>query len=742
MELLRVLKDRKIIFFSLLLLLATAGIYYYDQMKTINSKTENLRYMDETELENMEEYLPYENRQAEYAAAYQDEIRNIIQSADAIAGISIFQDENSFSNKNLKKTKSAYERIASVEPENGNYEAVEKVISCDWIGYFIFLFAFILIWTFSEEQKTGLKRIVYAAPGGRGRRAVKQLGTLAVLVSFFTIIAYVCIFAESVHIYGEAGSFAASVQSMILMGKFTYPVTVWEYLAIFLMLRMVCAIAASFFAWMFLSLFRNRIFGLAAVIMVYGVEAVSCFKLEDTSAWSFLKYLNVFGLLNPKEILYEYRNFNLASTPVNCLAAVTALAILTVGISMIVIFWIVEKRKPVYSLNVLEKGLESLVGKIQDRFHRILAHLSLTGYEIYKLLIVNKGMVFLAVWLCVVIMQLDFTKVNFVGKSALLNEIYREYEGPIDGRLDAYISDQEIRIREIESEYEKKLQEYENGDISESEYASALQVYSSYTTLIDCMDEIKEQISYVTKMDEERGIEAWIVYEKPFRILWTGNGIYEGQGYGNQEFTAMANLFLMIFLLFPIFSNDKITGIQPVIRCTANGRKKLFRKRVAITYAVCLLICGISTGLKLCEVNRNYPVRCLAAPVQSLRFMEAFPLKISIGCFMVLLLLLQTFVLFMLALLVLEIMYQLPGTKGLAVVLVILTVPQLAYMLGVSWGWFLSAAQPLIYVEILDKYGFGISMIAVLLVGIAGVTCYRKLKNQWCGKRRGYETGN
>jgi hypothetical protein len=724
------------------LLLATAGIYYYDQMKTIYSKTENLRYIDETELENMEEYLPYEDRQAEYAAAYQDEIRNIIQSADAIAGISIFQDENSFSNKNLKKTKSAYERIAAVKPENGNYEAVENVISCDWIGYFIFLFAFILIWTFSEEQKTGLKRIVYATPGGRGRRAVRQLGTLAVLVSFFTFIAYACIFAASVHIYGEAGPLTASVQSMILMGKFTYPVTVWEYMAIFLVLRMVCAIAASFFAWMLVSLFRNRIFGLAAVIMVYGVEAVTCFKLEDTSAWSFLKYMNVFGLLNPKEILYEYRNFNLAGTPVNCFAAMTVLAILTVGISIIVIFRIVEKRKPVYSRNVLEKGLESLGGKIQDRFHRILAHLSLTGYEIYKLLIVNKGMVFLAVWLCVVILQLDFTKVNFVGKSALLNEIYREYEGPDDGRLDAYISDQEIRIREIESEYEKKLQEYENGDISESEYASALQVYSSYATLIDCMDEMKEQISYVAKVDEERGIEAWIVYERPFQILWTGNGIYEGQGYGNQEFIAMANLFLMIFLLFPIFSHDKITGIQPVIRCTANGRKKLFRKRVAITYAVCLLICGISTGLKLCEVNHNYPIRCLAAPVQSLRFMEEFPLKISIGCFMVLLLLLQTFVLFMLALLVLEIMCQLPGTKGLAVVLVILTVPQLAYMLGVSWGCFLSAAQPLIYVEILNKYGFGISMIVVLFVGIAGVTCYRKLKNRWCGKRSGYEAGN
>jgi hypothetical protein len=529
---------------------------------------------------------------------------------------------------------------------------------------------------------------------------------------------------------------------MVLMGKFTYPVTVWEYLAIFLVLRIVCAIAASFFAWMLVSLFRNRIFGLAAVIVVYGVEAVPCFKLEDTSAWSFLKYVNVFGLLNPNEILYEYRNFNLAGTPVNCLTAVIALAILTAGISMLVIVRIVEKRKPVYSRNAMEERLESIVRKIQDWFHGILSHLSMTGYEIYKLLIVNKGIVFLAVWLCVFIMQLDFTKVNFVGKSVLLNEIYQEYEGPDDGRLDAYISEQEIRIREIENEYEKKLQEYENGDIGESEYASALQVYSSYTTLIECIDQIKEQISYVAKMDEERGIEAWIVYEKPFRILWTGNGIYEGQGYGNQEFIAMANLFLMIFLLFPLFSNDKITGIRPVIRCTANGRKKLFRKRVAVTYVICLLICGISTGLKLCEVNRNYPIRCLAAPVQSLRFMEEFPLKISIGCFMVLLLLLQTFVLFMLALLVLEIMYRLPGTKGLAVVLVTLTVPQLVYMLGGSWGWFLSAAQPLIYVEILDKYGFGISMIVVLLVGIAGMTCYRKLKDQWCGKRSRYETGN
>ncbi len=740
MELVRILKDKKFMIGFLLLLFAAAGIYYYEQIATLNHWEEYKKYMQDSVIEEIAAYQPYEDRQAEYAASYQRSIQDIIERAETISDISIFQNPDSFSKNNIEKTKEAYERIVTVRLTNGNYEALENVISYDTAGYITFLFVFFMIWFYSEEKNAGLKRIIFAAPKGRGNLAARQMGALMAAVSLFTVAVYACILVASIYIYGIPGSLHASVQSVILFGKFTYPFTILEYLFLFLALRIIFAVASAFFVWMIIELFRNRIFGLVMIIMIYGLEAVFYFNIPDTSVWSPLKYINVFGLVNPAEILYEYRNFNLIGKPVNCFAATLILAVGLSTVSIAVILRIAETRKPVYASNRGEEFLEYLAARLKEAFHNRCARLSLAGFEIYKICIVNKGAFLLVVWLCVLLSQMDFTKINFIGKSLLLNEIYLEYAGPDDGRLRSYVSGQEALINEAQAQYDIKCNEYENGDIGEAEYQAAAQIYSSYSTLIDCIEDIKGQISYIEGIKEEREIPAWIVYEKPFRILLTENGIYQGQGYGKQEFDAICNLLLVFFLMSGIFSYDRLSGIQPVIRCSQNGRRKLFRMRISMVFLICLLVYTITYGLRLIEVNSNYPIMSLGAPVQSLTFMDNFPLEISIGCFLVFLFVSHVLILFAEALIALKIMDLLPGIKGLTVAIIVLIIPQLAYMLGFEEAFFCSAVQPLIYVEILNRFGFYISMAVMLFVILVGIMCCRSLNNRWCGKRMNHET--
>lgn len=742
MELLRILKNKKIMTGFLLLLLAAAGIYYYEQNGAIHELEERRSYMDEALVKEMEMFQPYEERQAAYVSSYQEKIGRILDSADAVSGISIFQNTDSFSNRNISRTKEAYERVVSVEPAEGNYEALEQVLSWDLTGYLIFLFSIILIWDFTEEKKTGLRRIIYASPGGRGKLAARQLGSLAVAVSLFTTAAYGCTFIASVIIYGMPGPWNVSAQSMILLGNYTWPVNIPGYLLLFLLLRIVFAVASAFFVWALTGIFRTRILGLMTVILVYGAEGVLYIVLTDTSPLSFLRYLNVFALITPGDILYEYRNFNLAGTPVNCLAAVILLAVLLAAASGALILVIAERRKPVYSPGRIEERTRRLAGKVQDVFHKGLARLSVPGLEVYKIFVVNKGVIFVVIWLCVFFSQLDFTEITFTGKSLMLNEIYQEYAGPDDGRMREYLDEQEAVISDVEAEYEEKLTAYENGDIGEEEYAAAAEIYSSYSTLISTVEDLQAQISYVENIKEERGITAWIVYEKPYRILWTENGIYKGQGYGDQEFEALCNLLLVIFLVSGIFSYDKMCGIQPVIRCSEKGRVKLFLIRIGITSLICLVTSTVTTVLRLLEINENYPIYSLAAPVQSLRFMGDFPLEISIGGFLAFVCFIRVFLLLAEAMAVLAVTYRLPGTKGLTVSVMALFIPQIVYMLGFEWGWFCSAVQPLVYVEILNRYGFYISMAAVLLVVLIGIICCRDLMIRWCGKRGRYGTKN
>lgn len=360
-------------------------------------------------------------------------------------------------------------------------------------------------------------------------------------------------------------------------------------------------------------------------------------------------------------------------------------------------------------------------------------------YVAVNVLLVLAAALFAWLWMELFRTRLDLTQVNFIGTRAYLNEIYREYEGVDDGRLRAWMAEKQAELEQVTQEYETKVAEYAAGSISDAEFDSAAQRYSSYSTMIAAVGQLEEQLAYVDRLKEERDIDVWIVNERPYRLLWTENGLWVGSGYEEQEFIAIANVILIIFLMSSVFSYDKSCGMYGVIRCTKGGRISLFRKKTGIAALVCVLVSGVSYGLRFWEVCRNDPLHCLNAPVQSLRFLEDFPLPVSIGGFLCIVFLLHVGVLTALAYVTSEMTYLLKSIKGVLCTILIAVVPQILYMLGLEWCYDLSLVQPLVYVELLNGGGFYRSLAAVLFVlGIGACSCFL-LKIQWCGRGKGDE---
>ncbi len=736
MELLKALKSKQIAFCFLILLFAAGALYLYEENASIQFYNELRPFITDEVADQWDVYRAYEERQIEYTDGYADNLAKKLENGNALSGFSIFQNEDSYSYKNIQKTRAEYEKLLSVTVSYGDYEAVEQVLSYDKAGYVIFLFAFFMILFFMREEKIGLRKIFYITQNGRGKLAVRQMLVLILYVAVFSFAMYLVLLGASIGFYGMFGDWGSSAQSMILLEKCTLLLNIWEYLLFFVCVNTLLAIAAALFVWMWMEAFTNRLFGLLAVILIGGVEAVLYFCLDDTSVWVCLKYINIFRLIYPGDILYEYRNFNLGGTPVNCLSVVIVMAAALIVISFFVILLIREKRRPVSSTGMLERRFAATFGRLGDGFHRINSRLSTFGYELYKMLIVNKGILFLALWICVLFMQLDFTEVNFIGTRAYINAVYEEYQGEDDGRFREFIEEKEEEVSIAEQEYEDQLAAYENGEITQAQLDFASQKYQSYSMMIEAVAQFEAQIMYVDRIKEEQDITAWVVNERPYKILWTKDGLWDGIGYGDQEFLAVANLLLIIFLISSVFPYDRICGMYGVIRCTRNGRKKLFHKKAALTIMSCVLVTLVSYGLKIIEVNRNYPLNCLGAPIQSLRFMEDFPLPISIAGFLCLEFLIHAIVLAALALMVCEITYLMKGIKGTIVAVLVLAGPQIFYMLGFDWCYYLSLAQPLIFVEILNECGFYKSLAIFLAVVLIGIGCGLLLKIQWCGKGR------
>lgn len=733
MECKRIFKNRKVILLYAAFLAITIVTYIYQQVNVISAERVML---ENEEVAEEDRLLSYKEAQAQYAASYQEYLEKILVQNDDLSGISIFQKADSYSSRNLEKTKADYEGLAGLKAEEGNFRALETVVGFEIADYAVFLFGFILVWTFFDDEKKGLWCVNYATPGGRMKLAMERIGVLLAGNCIFQTVLYFLLFGSAFLLHGGIEDIGSSVQSSPLFQNCTLRVSVSEYIFLFVLLHVAMSFGMSLFVWMVLLWWRNHLFSMAILFVILAGEGVLSNVLSEQSVLVVLKYENLFRLIHPGDLLYNYCNYNLFSYPINCFRAFLYLMLVTIVSGAVMSVWITSRRRPLASAGKIELIIEGWLKRIKEFYHRGLSQLSVLGMELYKILVMQRGVLFLIVWVYLLVGQIDTNSVFYLGTGAVLKDIYSEYSGPDDGRLKAYIKEQENVLQQEQAQYEDAVAAYEAGSISREEMEKVSMHYSSFSTLESAVDSVNMQIAYMERVGEERGIDVWFLSNKGYRILWTGDGLYIGQGYGDQEQRGLLAVIVLTLLLSTVFSYDRTCGMEKMLRATPYGREKLFHTKIRMAFLCCLVICLVTYGLEWYEVQRLYPVSCLGAPVQSLDFMEHFPLVISIGTFMLLVEMIHLIVLFAVAMVIYLCTIYLKDAKGMVAALIILVFPAALQMLGFDWCQYVSVIQPLVYVEALQEHGFVYSVISVLVMSGIGVICYQLVKKRWCQNER------
>lgn len=730
MEYRRVFKSRKVITLYMTFLVIALGIYIYQQVYSVSA--ERTISGNAGEIAAGEGTMPYEEFQARYALAYQEYLQKILAQSDDLAGISIFRQVDSYSFRNLEKTRSDYEALVGLKTTEGNFKALETVVGFEIADYVIFLFGFTLVWTFFDDEKKGLWCVNYATPGGRMNLALERCGVLLVGNCIFTAALYLLLFGNAFLLYGGVEDMGSSVQSSPLFRDCTLRVSASEYLFLFVLLHAAMSFAMSLFVWMVLLFFRNHLLSMALLLFILGAEGALSAVLPEQSIFVVLKYENLFRLIHPGDILYSYRNYNLFSHPVNCFHACLCLIFTTILIGAAVSVGIASCRRPIAGEGKAEAVIARWQTKANEVYHRGLSHLSVLGMEFYKVFIMQKGGLFLIVWLYLLVGGIDTGSVFYLGTGAVLKDIYKEYSGPDDGRLRSYVEKQESILLMEKTRYEKMAEAYKAGAVSKEKLENASLHYSSFSTLESSIDSVNMQLAYMERVRKERGIPVWFLSNKGYKILWTGDGLYLGQGYGEQEQRGLLAVIVLTLLLSTVFSYDRTCGMEKMLRATPYGREKLFYIKIFMAFLCCLVICLTTYGLELYEVQRLYPVNCLEAPIQSLDFMEDFPFPISIGTFLVSVEMIHLVVLFAIGMVVCACSVYWKDAKGTIAALVIFIFPAALQMSGIGWCEYISVLQPLVYIEALQEHGFIYSAGIVLVMLGIGAVCYQMVKKRWC----------
>lgn len=581
---------------------SVSGDYYRQQYKA-----EFDEFYDEYTLGNFlkynstlaREYLFLQKIQAEckVVAEYDTFLNEINKKAAQMSGISIFaQSADGYSLKNIEKTAEAYENLHGIKidyfPQMGIYTALDFELSD-----LILIFAMLLIATalVRTERDNGLINLVRCAPGGRLKTAAAKLMALclslgAVLVLLYGVNLIYCSF-----VYG-IGDLSRSIQSVPALMRSTLPLSVLQYLGVFLFTKWLSAIVLGIFV-MLCMLFAKRAFaGYIGALGFLGLNLFMCSIIPATSNLNVLKYANLISLLRTNELIGGYRNLYFFAQPVSIwlVEGITAAICLA---AFIFLFCFVFCRA-----QLLNAGHISI--KLPQIFKAKATATTIARQEAKKLLLMNGAALFLAVFLGYQLYGI-FTAETYISADEIYYQSYiKQVEGEItEEKLD--------KLRELYLEFEPIISiqnAYNRKEINSEVMNLMMSEHYGLQQKMNAFNRVWFSQSYLNTQPR-----AQFVYESGWLNLFDMN-----TGGTHDRLDSLLAALLCAICFGGLFAMEKQSGMERIIAATPLGRIATVKAKLRCVNCVCVLITVFSCLPRLAITLKDYGIGALLAPSYSM----------------------------------------------------------------------------------------------------------------------------
>lgn len=664
--------------------------------------------------------------QIEYIVNYPSYLDSIDSKSKQMNEINIFSNANSLSNLNIKKTADDYSNLKSIKLELGNDKSIVSVVNFELVHYLIFIFNLVIIIVFIQERKTGLWNIIHATKKGRFSLAIKRIGILTVSVLLSTVIAYTILFITSFWLFGGIGDVFRSVQSISEFQNFVFPMSVIEFIFFYVFINALSQLVLILFVWLIISLVRtmNIALGLAGIILT--AEFVLYKLLPIQSNLSILKYINLFCFVNPTTEITKYHNLNFFNIVINrywlifyfLLSFIFIFALLTVLISAL--------KYPEANGNKITNALNRFFKKLANVYWCVVEKSSTFGYELYKILIIQKGWIVLIALVFVLFNTVNTNEIYQSETENIVNEFYEKYNGQLTDSARQYAADLKNEIDEVDSDLAKAYLNYREGKITQNNYNSYVWKSDAFDSKREALNIIQDRIDYAGK----QGDNAWLVNPKGYSEL------LDSEAFSRQQNFALLSIFCMIIILSNVFAYEKQSMVYPVLMSSLKGRKFLFRKKVTAAVIITLIIWLCTSCVELISICIRYPLENLNAPIQSIEFLEIIPFNCSIIIFLsglyISKLLLMISVCFVVCLISTFGKYEI----SMIISTILLVVPASFYILGIDFWGYISVIPPLASMKLILSSNSTTYFIQFVLILVLGITSVYVARQKWCKERR------
>lgn len=777
MELKKILYKRKIVFFIIAFFLFHIGFFIYSQQSSkeqfseisryeidcckeeiINEYKENAKDINEIDLElntrmaqlqillsssaEMPSESLYLNKyslstyscameevisQLSYVETFQSSVDKVLNQAESMNVISIFSNQDSFSTKNIEKTKKDYTNIKNVKPVFFSTSFLENFFTYTPANYIAIFCGFVFAMSLCEEKKRGLKSLIFSTYSGRGRLAASKLSALFLLTMGTTLLLYVTTLFVSMLLYQKELNlecFSYPVQSLELFSSFPNAISIGIFLLLYIVVRCLIVFVTALLFLFLLSLFETTMvsFGIMAVILTG--EYLLYILIRSNSPVNLLKYVNLFYCFHGADIFTEYKNLDLFSHAIEKNMCIIFAGSVLMLLLLILSFLVNRYKYPVSTPDKISQVAKSFLKPFSKLYYNITEGLSLKGMEFYKILFCQKGIFVLLVLFVIMGYDSDFSKVSFSATQELMMDFLEKYEGVPGEESETYIKEMDIMVHELEKEYGQAVQEYEKGDIDAEEFLTATIKYDSFAPERTLIEQLKTKREYLKNLKNEKNINGWYLNEYGYIHLI---------GDGKDESTHAALLAIGIVLLCSgVFAFERKSETKNMLRATEWGRNFLFKKKIQTAFGIAFFLFLVMTVFEFVTVLYVYGLSGFTAPVQSLQFLSFIPIRCNIGIFVTCVYILKLFMMMTMAgfTCMLSTIFSQKGTILLSA---LLFVPTFLYLAGIKVFQYFSIVNVFrITPLLLGSQNVWISSCVVLVFVAVGIMSTLAARKRWC----------
>lgn len=563
-------------------------------------------YTGDLEAENA--FLQPIIKQADTVKRYADFLKEVEQKAKTISAISIFAKEDSFSIRNIEKSKEDYAAMHTVSIDFQLQDALLKALSYPITAVLVMLAIFLFAtMVYQQESQRKLQPMLYGTL--RGRHTYMNTKTASIAVSSAVIVG---LFYGSNLLLMELAyggiHLSASLQSLAAFQQSTLPISIFQFLLLFFFLKIcICFIFAQ--AMLLLcTVFKHRVISCLSMIACILLSLFMHIFLSPTGTFRVLYYLNPIRLFQVIELLQGYVNFNVFQQPVSLTLLYSSLLFITAVLLFVLLHIMVERS-----------GRSCQLPAWIQRIHMPVT-CSLWVQECYKLFWVQKIALVLLAFAGFQLYSYSHTQLYTSEKERLWSSYMQTLQGELTKEKEQFLQKEKTYYEDLHKQEARLQQRLDQKEISMAQYRRQVEPISNMLLKEETFQEVLQEYEYV-KQDSSRQFVAPFGYRRQFFV--------------SDRWSTLIFLFLFLLSIANLQCIEYRNKRQILLQTCVHAKKALVNRKLILA-----LLCGTALFImarlpQLLLHAKTYGFPCITASITSLQEFAQLPAGIHIAGFMI-----------------------------------------------------------------------------------------------------------